>query len=131
MTWLEKMITAIPLVNPVITGYGMNLIDRAELARRPNDDEDHAGHERRDVQPVDAVLLDDAVDDDDERARRARRSARASRRAREIRKPATIAVKSPRSGVTPLAMANAMASGSATMPTMTPAVRSRANWVRS
>jgi hypothetical protein len=35
-----------------------------------------------------------------------------------------MAVHRPRSGVTPLAMAKAMASGSATMPTMTPAVRS-------
>lgn len=41
-----------------------------------------------------------------------------------------MAVYSPRSGVRPLAIANAMASGSATMPTMTPAVRSRANWAR-
>ena len=42
----------------------------------------------------------------------------------EITKPATIAVNRPRSGLTPLAIANAIASGSATMPTMTPADRS-------
>ena len=41
------------------------------------------------------------------------------------------AVYRPRSGVTPLAMAKAMASGSATMPTMTPAPTSAANWARS
>src|SRR5688572_17367771 len=45
--------------------------------------------------------------------------------------PATTAVQRPRSGVTPLAIANAMASGSATMPTTTPARRSFENWVRS
>ncbi len=26
LTWLEKMISAIPLVNPMVTGKGMNLI---------------------------------------------------------------------------------------------------------
>ncbi len=39
----------------------------------------------------------------------------------EIRKPAMIAVNSPCSGFTPEAMANAIASGSATMATVTPA----------
>ena len=41
-----------------------------------------------------------------------------------------IAVYRPRSGVTPLAMANAIASGSATTPTITPAVRSEVNCER-
>src|SRR2546423_1420324 len=49
----------------------------------------------------------------------------------ETRKPATMAVHRPRSGDTPLAMANAIARGSATMPTMTPARPSRRNWSRS
>ena len=48
----------------------------------------------------------------------------------EMMKPATIAVYRPRSGVTPLAMAKAIASGRATMPTMTPACRSATNWRR-
>jgi hypothetical protein len=48
-----------------------------------------------------------------------------------MRKPPMIAVYSPRSGVTPLAMANAIESGSATMPTMTPATRSAENCRRS
>ena len=39
----------------------------------------------------------------------------------EMRKPAMMAVHSPASGLRPLAIANAMASGSATMPTVTPA----------
>ena len=39
-------------------------------------------------------------------------------------KPPTMAVNIPCAGVTPDAMAKAMASGSATTPTMTPAIRS-------
>ncbi|MNT86446.1 hypothetical protein D3C72_2267400 [compost metagenome] len=42
----------------------------------------------------------------------------------EVRKPAMTAVKMPACGGTPLAMANAIASGSATMPTVMPAIRS-------
>ena len=42
----------------------------------------------------------------------------------EIQKPATTAVKRPRSGLTPLAIANAIAKGRATMPTITPATKS-------
>lgn len=41
-----------------------------------------------------------------------------------------IAVYSPRSGVTPLAIANAIARGSATTPTITPALRSEVNCER-
>src|SRR5665213_997681 len=49
----------------------------------------------------------------------------------EIMNPATIAVHNPRPGVTPLAIANAIASGNATTPTITPAVRSPRNCSRS
>ena len=49
----------------------------------------------------------------------------------EMMKPATMAVHRPRSGVTPLAMAKAIASGSATMPTITPAIASLVNCARS
>ena len=42
----------------------------------------------------------------------------------EMMNPATIAVMMPFSGVTPEAMPKAMASGSATIPTMMPAMRS-------
>ena len=42
----------------------------------------------------------------------------------DTRKPATIAVMIPFSGDTPDAIPNAMASGRATMPTMTPAMMS-------
>ena len=49
----------------------------------------------------------------------------------EIRKPAMMAVKMPCSGLTPLAIANAIASGSATMPTVRPAPTSAAKRLRS
>ena len=45
----------------------------------------------------------------------------------EIMNPATMAVMMPFSGDTPDAMPKAMASGRATMPTMTPAMRSAIN----
>ena len=48
----------------------------------------------------------------------------------EMMNPATMAVMIPFSGVTPEAMPNAMASGRATMPTMTPAMRSLMNVLR-
>ena len=35
-TWLEKMMTAMPLVNPMTTGCGMNLIAAAELRAAPS-----------------------------------------------------------------------------------------------
>ena len=42
----------------------------------------------------------------------------------EIRKPAMTAVKMPASGLTPDAIAKAIANGNATMPTVNPAMRS-------
>jgi len=48
----------------------------------------------------------------------------------EIRKPATMAVQMPAVGDMPLAMAKAMASGSASTPTVRPADRSPANALR-
>ena len=48
----------------------------------------------------------------------------------EMMNPATMAVMMPFSGVTPEAIPKAMASGSATMPTMMPAMRSLMNVLR-
>ena len=45
----------------------------------------------------------------------------------EIQNPATIAVNRPRSGPTPLAIAKAIANGSATIPTIIPAIKSLKN----
>ena len=44
-----------------------------------------------------------------------------------MRKPATMAVMSPCSGLTPLAIPKAIASGSAITPTITPAIKSETN----
>jgi hypothetical protein len=73
-----------------------------------------------DQQVGQAVALDDAVDDDDEGAGRAA-DLHVGAAQCEIRKPAMMAVTRPCSGLTPLAMAKAMASGSATTPTVSPA----------
>lgn len=51
-------------------GIGNEPDDGAEF-EQPHRDQQHAGHERRNQQPRFAVLLDDAVDDDDEGTRRA------------------------------------------------------------
>ena len=48
----------------------------------------------------------------------------------EMIKPAMTAVKMPASGLTPEAIANAIASGSATMPTVNPAKRSAKKFAR-
>jgi hypothetical protein len=48
----------------------------------------------------------------------------------EIKKPAMMAVHKPASGLSPLAIAKAMAKGKATMPTVTPAPASSANFCR-
>ena len=74
--------------------------------------------------PFDAVLGDDAGDDDDERPGRPADLRRASRRGPRSRNPATTAQYSPACGGTPDEMANAIASGRATRPTVTPATRS-------
>ena len=56
-------------------------LDRAAELRESHDDEQHASHQRRHREPVDAVLLHDAVDDHDERAgRSADLNARAAER---------------------------------------------------
>ena len=80
--------------------------------------------------PFDAVLGDDAGDDHDERAGRPADLRLEPPRA-EIRNPATTAQYSPACGGTPDEMANAIASGRATRPTVRPAIRSATNVRRS
>jgi hypothetical protein len=46
-------------------------LDRRPKTRDPEHDQENSGHERRDDEAVDSVLLDDAVDDHYESARRA------------------------------------------------------------
>ena len=100
--------------------------DQAAGAQQPGDDQDRPCHQRRQHQPVVAVLGDHAVDHDDERAGRPAdlHPAAAERRDQE---PATIAVTSPAAGGAPEAMAIAMLSGIATSATLMPATRSPRN----
>ena len=67
LTWLEKMMTAMPLVNPMTTGCGTNLMT-APSVTAPMMTRKTPAMTRRDGEAVVAVLLNDAVDDDDERA---------------------------------------------------------------
>ena len=107
-----------------------NELDHAAELRDAHHDQHDAGHERRDDQSVDAVLLHDAVHDDDERAGRAADlHARAAERGDE--KAGDDRGAEPAVGRDAAAMANAIASGIATMPTMMPAIRSRPSCRRS
>ncbi len=119
------MMSAIPLVNPVTTGYGMNLIappNRASpiaTSRTPA----MRVHATRPSKPcfwtIPATITTKAPVGPPICTRLPPR--------KEMRKPATAAVIRPFSGATPEAMANASASGTATMPTTTPAWRSAAS----
>jgi hypothetical protein len=66
LIWSVAMTVAMPVVNPVVTGYGMNSIRRPRRAS-PHRDEEDAGHEPGRQQPREAVLGDDGREDDDER----------------------------------------------------------------
>ena len=111
------MTVAIPAVKPVVTGYGMNSISRPSrtIAHR---DEDDSGHQARREQAVEAVLGDDRGEDDHER--------RGWPRDLELRpaeerhdEPGDDRRIEPMLRGTPTAMASAIESGSATMPTTT------------
>jgi hypothetical protein len=122
-SWLAKMMTAIPLVKPVMTGCGMNFM------MPPN----FATPKITSMTPAIIVAIASPsypccwtmpytittnAPVGPPICTRDPPSA-------EMRKPATMAVQRPRSGATPLAIANAMANGNATIPTTTPAERSR------
>ena len=64
-----KMRTAMPLVNPAVTGYGMNLIIVPKRAS-PMTKSMTPGHDRADGQIFSAILGINAIEDDDERAGR-------------------------------------------------------------
>ena len=63
------MISAMPTVNPSITGSGTSEMKRPARTR-PADDEDESCKKRRQQQPVETKLSDDRRNDDDEGARR-------------------------------------------------------------
>lgn len=106
-------------------GIGNEPDDGTEF-EQPHRNQQHAGHERRNQQPRFAVLLDDAVDNDDEGARRPPICTRLPPSS-ETTNPATTAVMIPFSGDTPEAIPKAIANGRATMPTTRPAIRSAEN----
>jgi hypothetical protein len=88
-------------------------------------EQQHPGQRSGNQQIGQPVALDNAVNNDDEGARwAADLHIGAPHPNAEIKKPAMMAVNKPASGLTPEAMAKAMASGKATMPTVTPAPRS-------
>ena len=81
--------TAMPLVNPMTTGRGMNFTAEP-MPVSAEDDEQDPGHHRAHEQAIDAVDGDDSGDDDDEGA--GRTADLGSRSARsEIRNPVTMA----------------------------------------
>ena len=69
-TCWRKMITAIPTVNPSITGQGSRRHDPAEL-EQPGGDDDHPGQDGHRGQGPDALGGDDRTQDDDHRPGRA------------------------------------------------------------
>ncbi len=101
---------------------GYELDNRSQL-EYPQQDKDNARHERGDNQPRLSVLLDNAVDNDDERAGRPANLYFATPQQRDD-EAGDNSVMIPFSGDTPDAIPNAMASGKATIPTMIPAIRS-------
>ena len=117
--------SAIPLVNPVTTGYGMNLIappNRASpiaISRTPA----MSVHATRPSKPCFWTI---PADDHDERSCRAA-DLHAASAEKGDEKARDAAVIRPFSGATPEAMAKASARGTATMPTTTPAWRSAAS----
>jgi len=86
-----------------------------------------AGEHRADEQRAGVELVDDAVDDDDERAVGPPICTREPLKAAMI-PPPMMAVSRPCSGFTPDAMAKAIDSGNARIMTFTPAKKSRRNW---
>lgn len=106
-------------------GIGNEPDDGAEF-EQPHRDQQHAGHERRNQQPRFAVLLDDAVDDDDEGTRRAADLYPASAQQRDD-EPRDHGRDDSLFGRHAEAIPKAIASGRATMPTTRPAIRSAEN----
>ena len=118
----EKMMSAIPLVKPIMTGCGTNLITPPRrmapmpMSRSPA----MTVAMRRPSIPyfatIPAIMMTNAPVGPPICTREPPSA--------EMMNPATIAVMRPRSGVTPLAIAKAMDSGSATTATIMPAVTS-------
>src|SRR5262245_35501788 len=122
------MITAMPEVKPTITGFGMNLMTPPSCAT-PIASRMHPAMSVATCRPsmpycavIPASTAMKAPVGPEICTRVPPRS--------EVASPATIAVYRPCSGFAPEAMANAIASGSATMPTITPATTLGQSWAR-
>ena len=89
--------------------------------------EHDSGHQRAGVESVQTVACDDAVDDNDESAGGPADLGALIRREPKSRSPRRSRCTRPACGVTPEEMANAIASGRATSPTVMPATRSDNN----
>ena len=130
-TWVQKMVTAMPEVKPVVTGNGMNLM-RDPILNTPK---------RMRKSPASSVHITNPL-----KPKLATTPAIITTKApvgppiwnllppsSDIINPATTAVTRPVEGVIsehPQAMAKAMASGKATTPTVRPDVRSAKNVLR-
>ena len=122
---VEKIVSAIPLVNPTTIGYGMNL-KMAPIRHSPI---------TTSITPAMIVaIIRPCIPYSATTPATITMNAPVGPPIRNLdppntdtRNPAMTAVMSPCCGVTPLAIPNAMASGRAIMPTMIPAARSDAN----
>ena len=119
------MVKAIPLVNPTTIGYGMNLKIAPHTAQAHHHQDD-TRHDSGDDKALDTVLGHNAGHYHDERP--------VGPPIRYLEPPNTDTRKTGHYGSNesllrshPLAIPNAMASGRAMIPTITPAARSDAN----
>ncbi len=97
-----------------------NVFDEGAEPREARANQHCPGHQRRQHKAVIAEAGDNVEHDHDKSAGRPADLMRLPPKA-EMKKPATTAVKRPRSGPTPLAIASAIESGMAVMATVSPA----------
>ena len=103
-----------------------NVFDGLPQSGDPQQHQHEPRHEGAHIQSIDPIFGNDVIHDDDKSAVGPAICTREPPNADTIN-PATMAVYNPYCGGTPDEMANAIANGSATRPTVIPAVRSAAN----
>ena len=121
-SWLAKTITAIPAVNPTVTGNGMYLMN-VPNRRNPATSSTRPDRKVARIKPSTPCRVTVAATSTMNAPAGPPTWNRLPPRA-EMMKPPTIAVYSPRSGDTPEAMAIAIDSGKATIATVSPAIMS-------
>ena len=123
--WVENIVSAIPAVKPTTIGYGMNLItvprwkSPINTSIRPAMQVAKANPSRPKVSMMPYTIMIKAPVGPPIWTEQPPNA--------DTRNPPIIAVMRPIVGLTPLAMANATANGSATMPTTMPAIKSDLN----